>query len=141
MITRHMPDLGALNYIPAEAMADLGFSSVVVSDGLVFVSGVAPIQGPEFAIVGESDLGAQCAYVLDVLAKSLESVGSSPKSIVDLTVYLTGTTEIGSKYTEIAPQLARFVGNDRPTATAVGVTSLFLPAQQIEVRAVARVSR
>ncbi|NDK92580.1 hypothetical protein GYA93_23965 [Gordonia desulfuricans] len=141
MTTRHMPDLGTLDYIPAAAMADLGFSSVVISDGLVFVSGVAPIQGPEFAIVGAGDLGSQCEYVLKVLAGSLESVGSSAREILDITVYLTGTTEIGSKYTEIAPQLAAFVGEDRPTATAVGVTSLFLPEQQIEIRAVAKVSQ
>ncbi len=120
----------------------LGFSGMVGADGFLHISGVAPIHGPDFAIVGKGDLKAQCKYVLDVLGRTLKAGGSSPEALIDIVVLLTdfnGTGEIGSKYVEIAPLLAAFSGEHRPASTAVGVSCLFKPEQMIELRAVARI--
>jgi 2-iminobutanoate/2-iminopropanoate deaminase len=139
MITRSSPEL---DYLPPKAMSDLGFSGMVDADGLLHIAGIAPLHGPEFAIVGSGDLKAQCKYVLDVLGRHLKAAGSSPQGLIDITVFLTdfdGTGEIGSKYLAIAPMLAAFSGEHRPTSTAVGVRCLFTPEQLIELRAVAKV--
>jgi enamine deaminase RidA (YjgF/YER057c/UK114 family) len=108
------------------------------------IAGIAPLHGPEFATVGKGDLKAQCRYVLEVLGRTLKAGGSSPEGLIDIVVLLTdynGTGEIGSKYAAIAPLLAEFSGEHRPTSTAVGVSCLFTPDQMIELRAVAKILR
>jgi 2-iminobutanoate/2-iminopropanoate deaminase len=139
MIKRSSPDL---DYIPAEAFQGLAFNQLVTTGDLLFIGGTAPVRGSDLKIVGVGNLKTQCMYVLEVLDRSLKAGGSSKEHLLNWTVYLTDPNksgEIGSKYLEIAPALRDWVGPHGPAATAVGVASLFLPEQMIEIEAVAAV--
>jgi enamine deaminase RidA (YjgF/YER057c/UK114 family) len=116
----------------------------LLRNGFLHIAGIAPLQGPDFAIVGKGDLQTRCSYCLDVLGRTLEAGGSSAEGLIDIVVLLTdfnGTGEIGSKYAEIAPLLAAFSGEHRPSSTAAGVSCLFTLDQRIEIRAVAKILR
>lgn len=142
MIRRSNPHLDG--YIPSEAFDQLAFSQVVSSNGLLFLGGIAPVAGPEFVPVSPGDLHGQCAFVLDILGKSLEAGGSTPAHLLDWTVYLKdvdGSGAVGKQYMEIAPLLREFTGGEGPSATAVGVSGLFVPEQLIEIQAIAAVAR
>lgn len=139
MITRSTPEL---DYLPPDSTTALGFHALVGTDGLLHLSGIAPFHGPDFAIVGKDDLKAQCAYVLQVLERALKAGGSTPQSVLDITVYLTdpeGAGEIGTRYSEIAPLLKSAFDGNLPCSTAVGVNCLFTVDQMIEIRAVAKI--
>lgn len=141
MIVRSTPEI---DYLPPSACDSLGFSGMVGANGFLFISGIAPIRGPNFEIVGAGDLKAQCRFVLGVLQRTLVAGGSSAEGLLDIVVLLTDydrAGEIGSKYAEIAPMLSAFSGKHRPTSTAVGVSCLFKPEQMIELRAVAKILR
>ncbi|MBY6382494.1 RidA family protein [Rhodococcus erythropolis] len=143
MIRRSNPSLE--NYVPAEMISDtLGFHQVVSYNGLLFLGGIAPVSGAALEIVTPGDLKGQCAFVLDILGKSLAAGGSSAEQLLDWTVYLKdvdGAGAIGAQYLEIVPQLKAFVGANGPSATAVGVHGLFVPEQLIEIQAIAATSK
>jgi len=122
------------------ATPEFAFHLAVKTDGIVFTQGVAPIS-TSLEVIGRDDLIAQCEFTLKTLKGILESAGSSPRHMLNWTIYLkdTGTGEIGSKYLKILPQLLEFVGEDAPTATAIGVASLFIPGVLIEISAIAKV--
>ncbi|WP_285362898.1 RidA family protein [Microbacterium sp. LMC-P-041] len=136
MIERMHPQLD--QYV---ATTEFAFHLAVKTDGIVFTQGVGPLSR-EFEVIGGDDLSAQCEFTLKTLADILETAGSSPRHMLNWTIYLTdpqGTGEIGSKYLQILPQLVAFVGEEAPTATAAGVSALFIPGQQIEISAIAKV--
>lgn len=135
MIERMHPQLD--RYV---ATPEFAFHLAVQTDGIVFTQGVAPIS-TSFEVIGGDDLSAQCEFTLETLKGILEAAGSSPRHMLNWTIYLTdsGNGEMGSKYMQILPQLLAFVGEDAPAATAIGVSSLFIPGVQIEISAVAKV--
>jgi len=140
MISRSNP---GLDYIPAEKF---GYSLIVSAGDLLFVSGVAPLRGrDDLKVVGAGDLKAQCSYILEILDQKLKAGGSSRERVVSWTVYLVDRdrpAEIGSKWREIFPLLQDWAGpHNMPAATAVGVASLFVPEQMIEIEAIATVGK
>lgn len=140
LITRATPEIG---YQPPENTTAMGFHALVKSDGVVYLSGVAPLNGPDAVIVGKDDLVAQTAYVLEIIDRALREAGSSPAHILDWTIFLKdhdGTGEIASKFLAIVPQLKAFVGEELPCCTAVGVPCLFTVEQFIEIQVTAKVA-
>ncbi|WP_269430172.1 RidA family protein [Rhodococcus sp. MEB064] len=124
------------------ATTEFAFHLAVSSDGLLYTQGVGPVS-QTFEVIGGDDLVAQCEFTLKTLDSILEAGGSSRRHLLNWTIYLTdpqGTGEIGSKYLKILPQLCEFVGSHAPTATAAGVSCLFIPGQQIEISAIAKVA-
>ncbi len=125
MKTIHVP--GAL--VPAGH-----YAQAIVSNGLVFVSGILPIDmftGEKFA---DADLDTQTELVLANLEKILLAAGSDLSRVVRTTVYVSD----GAYWTPVNAIYARVFGDHRPARTMVPTGPLHY-GMKIELDAVAEV--
>lgn len=105
-------------------------ATVETESGLVFVSG----QVDE---TRENSVEGQMRKALDNLKIALIAAGSSVGQLLQVRVYIRG--EFGEHMETAMPILARFLGESRPSITAIGVASLASPSILVEVEAVASV--
>ena len=111
------------------------YSQAVISSGLVFVSGVLPIDmftGEKFA---DTDLDTQTSLVLANLERILVAAGSDLSHVVRTTVYVSD----GAYWTAVNAIYARVFGAHRPARTMVPTGPLHYGVK-IEIDAVAEVS-
>ena len=125
--------------INPDGLAEIpGANHVVVAKGStqVYLSGQTP-TGPDGSLVGEGDLAEQARVVFENLKTCLAAAGATPQDIVRSTIYVVDY-EPSCLDGIFAGAIAAF-GEDLPTSTStlVGVTSLFVPGQLIEVDAIA----
>ncbi len=133
MIERSIP---SLDYVDAETFRALGFVQSVRWNGMVHYAGIVPFRGgmaSGLRLVGEGDMAAQLAFMLEVLDACLAADGGSRANLLSWTLY---TTDMDA-FMAIAPMLAEWVGDHPPASTTVGVSRLALPGQMLELTAIA----
>ncbi|MBC8151427.1 MAG: RidA family protein [Bacteroidetes bacterium] len=110
------------------------YSPATVSNGLVFVSGILPIDmftGEKFA---EASLDQQTELALANLERILIAAGSDLKRVVRTTIYLSD----GAYWVPVNAIYARVFGSHRPARTMVPTGPLHYGVK-IELDAVAEV--
>jgi len=111
--TFHVPGI-------SEAVAGAGvpLSAVVKGAGLVFVSGMPPIDTKNQRLVN-GDIGKQTEVCLDNVKAALEAAGSSMDKVLKVTVYASNS----AYFSTINKVYARYFGDDPPARTFVTVGS------------------
>ena len=111
--TFHVPGI-------SEAIAGAGvpLSAVVKGAGLVFVSGMPPIDTKNRRLVN-GDIGKQTEVCLDNVKAALEAAGSSMDKVLKVTVYASNS----AYFSTINKVYARYFSDDPPARTFVTVGS------------------
>jgi enamine deaminase RidA (YjgF/YER057c/UK114 family) len=112
--------------------AQFGFSQAVRVGDLVLISGQMPVD-PTGTLLHPGDVVAQTTVVFENMAAVLAAGGLSLSSVVELVSYHTDFRDIGP----FAEVKAKFFPSDYPAWTSLGVASLALPGQLVEVKATA----
>ncbi len=108
------------------------FTDAVGAGGLLFVSGIVPVDESR-ELVGGDDVVAQARQVFDNMAAVLSAAGCSFADVVKVTLYLTDVADRPL----INPVRQEVFGDTRPASTLVEVSALVIPGARIEVEAVA----
>lgn len=109
------------------------YTDAVRADGLLFVSGIVPVDASG-AVVGD-DVVAQAEQVFALLGRVLGAAGAGPADVAKVTVFLLDKED----RVRINPVRERFFGATRPASTLVEVSGLAVPGARLEVEAVALV--
>ena len=111
--TFHVPGI-------SEAIAGAGvpLSAVVKGAGLVFVSGMPPIDTKNRRLVN-GDIGKQTEVCLDNVKAALEAAGSSMEKVLKVTVYASNA----AYFSTINKVYARYFSDAPPARTFVTVGS------------------
>jgi 2-iminobutanoate/2-iminopropanoate deaminase len=111
--TFHVPGI-------SEAIAGAGvpLSAVVKGAGLVFVSGMPPIDTKNRRLVN-GDIGKQTEVCLDNVKAALEAAGSSMDKVLKVTVYASNA----AYFSTINKVYARYFSDAPPARTFVTVGS------------------
>ena len=126
--------MSANRAIQVDPLRDATFSTAVVRDGWVFVSGLTawiPGEGVE----RPGDLVHQTEVVYERLARVLEQAGCTFADVVSTREFITTT----DGYRETAEIRRRYFTEPFPAATGVIVAGLLRPGVVIEVEAIAAV--
>ncbi len=107
------------------------YSSAIVHEGIVYVSGQLPMD-PEKGAPVEGGIKAQARAALKGISVVLEAAGSSKENVLRTTAYIPDVT-LWSKVNEV---YAEFFGNHKPARTVVPTTKLHYGCL-IEIDAVA----
>jgi enamine deaminase RidA (YjgF/YER057c/UK114 family) len=99
---------------------------------LLFISGQVAF-GPDGAIVGAGDAGAQAAQCLRNVDVLLRAAGGGPGAVVRVVVYLTDIADRAA----VAEARRAYFGDHRPAATLVEVKGLVHPDLVVEIEATA----
>ncbi len=99
---------------------------------LVFISGQAGIDG-NGQIVGRGDFDAQANQAFRNLDRALRAGGSSLRSVIKVTIYLT---DMG-QFSKIVELRGKWFTAPYPADTIVEVSSLYSPEAMIEIEAIA----
>lgn len=110
------------------------YSQAVVSNGLMFVSGILPIDMLTGEKLADADLDQQTELVLANLARILAAGGSDMSRVVRTTVYVSD----GAYWASVNTIYARIFGMHRPARTMVPTGPLHYGVK-IELDAVAEV--
>ena len=108
------------------------FTDAVAAAGLLFVSGIVPVDEAG-GLVGGDDVVAQARQVLANMADVLATAGCSFADVVKVTVFLTDVNDRPL----VNPVRQEVFGESRPASTLVEVSALVIPGARIEVEAVA----
>ena len=108
------------------------FTDAVQAGGLLFVSGIVPVDG-EGRLVGGDDVVAQTRQVFDNLRAVLAAAGCGFEDVVKVTVFLTDVDDRPL----INPVRQEVFGSSRPASTLVEVSRLAVDGAKVEVEAVA----
>jgi 2-iminobutanoate/2-iminopropanoate deaminase len=102
---------------------------------LVFVSGqlALDVQG---RLVGEGDMARQTEQVFENLRAILEANGATFRDVVKIGSYLTDMSQLAA----MREVRARYLPEEPPASTLVGVSGLVLPEALLEVEVVAAVA-
>jgi 2-iminobutanoate/2-iminopropanoate deaminase len=99
---------------------------------VVFVSGQISLSA-DGEVMHEGDFAGQVRLTFENLRTVLEAAGATLDDVVKLSVFLTDM----SRMPEYGMVKAEFFKGKQPASTAVGVTSLALPALMVEIEAIA----
>lgn len=126
--TSHTMKIKALNPPDAPA-ADVGYTPGILAEGerLVFISG----QGPRDY---DSDMETQFRQTFERIKVIMEQAGGSMRNIVILRAYFVNFSRDLPVYRKVRKE---YLVKPYPASTAVGVTELAPPGNQIEIEAVA----
>jgi reactive intermediate/imine deaminase len=103
---------------------------------LVFVSGQLPLDA-EGRLVGEGDMARQTEQVFENLRAILEANGASFRDVVKVGSYVTDMSQLAA----MREVRVRYLAEEPPASTLVGVSGLVLPDALLEVDVVAAVAR
>jgi 2-iminobutanoate/2-iminopropanoate deaminase len=114
---------------PDAPAADIGYTPGILAEGerLVFISG----QGPRDF---NADMETQFRQTFDRIKLILEQAGGSMKNIVILRAYFVHFSRDLAVYRKVRKE---YLVQPYPASTAVGVTELAPPGNQIEIEALA----
>ena len=110
----------------------VGYSRVVRAGRLVEVAGCTA-TGPDGALVGIDDAGAQARQALKNVVAALAQVGARPEDVLRTRIYVT---DIASWEAVGAAHGAVFA-DIRPVATMIEVSALIDPRMLVEIEATA----
>jgi len=108
------------------------FTDAVEANGLLFVSGIVPVDAQR-ELVGGDDVVAQARCVFDNMRDVLAAAGCTFADVVKVTVFLTDVDDRPL----INPVRQDVFGDTRPASTLVEVSALVIPGAKIEVECVA----
>jgi reactive intermediate/imine deaminase len=108
------------------------FTDAVEAAGLLFVSGIVPVD-EQRELVGGDDVVAQSRQVFANMRDVLAAAGCGFGDVVKVTVYLT---DVGDR-AAVNPVRQEVFGEARPASTLVEVSALVIPGAKIEVDAIA----
>jgi reactive intermediate/imine deaminase len=108
------------------------FTDAVAAGGLLFVSGIVPVDESR-ELVGGDDVVAQARKVFENMGDVLAAAGCSFADVVKVTIFLTDVNDRPL----VNPVRQDAFGETRPASTLVEVSALVIPGAKIEVEAVA----
>jgi reactive intermediate/imine deaminase len=108
------------------------FTDAVAAGGLLFVSGIVPVDERR-ELVGGDDVVAQARCVFENMRQVLAAAGCGFADVVKVTVFLTDVADRPL----VNPVRQEVFGDSRPASTLVEVSALVIPGAKIEVEAVA----
>ena len=108
------------------------FTDAVHAGGLLFVSGIVPVDG-DGRLVGGDDVVAQTRQVFENMRAVLAAAGCGFEDVVKVTVFLTDIDD----RPRINPVRQEVFGETRPASTLVEVSRLAVDGAKVEVEAVA----
>jgi len=118
--------------VPGQAEPISHFTDAVVAGGLLFVSGVVPVDEHR-NLVGGDDVVAQARCVFENMRQVLAAGGCTFADVVKVTVFLTDVNDRAA----INPVRQEVFGSTRPASTLVEISALVIPGARIEVECVA----
>ena len=108
------------------------YTDAVLAGGLLFVSGVVPVDGTG-RVVGGDDVAEQARQVFRNMGEVLAAAGCSFADVVKVTVFLIDVDDRPS----INSVRQEVFGETRPASTLVEISRLAVPGAKIEVEAIA----
>ncbi len=122
---------------PEGLFANPAYTHVVATSGgqTVYISGQVA-TGPDGAVVGVGDLGAQATQVMHNLQAALASVGATFADVVKITTFVVGYRP-EHRAVITAARSSFFPAGEPPASTLLGVQALAAPEWLIEIEAVA----
>jgi 2-iminobutanoate/2-iminopropanoate deaminase len=108
------------------------FTDAVAAGGLLFVSGIVPVDENR-ELVGGDDVVVQARQVFANMGEVLAAAGCSFADVVKVTVFLTDVADRPL----VNPVRQEVFGDARPASTLVEISALVIPGARIEVEAVA----
>ena len=112
------------------------FTDAVEAAGLLFVSGIVPVD-EQRELVGGEDVVAQARQVFANMRDVLAAAGCGFGDVVKVTVYLKNIED----RPRINPVRQEYFGASRPASVLVEVSDLFVPGLEVEIDAIAHVPR
>ncbi len=106
----------------------LGYSRVVKAGPFIFVGGTTSVQA-DGTVYGEGSMYEQCKFIFEKMIKCLEDAGGKKEEVVRVKMYLTDM----SLAKEAIQAYSEFFKEIKPLNTAVGIDTLFRPAQLAEI--------
>ena len=116
-----------------QVQEQIGWADAVVTDGVVYVSGV-----PAYLAPGETDPEKAYARAFDALGKTLQRAGASWDDVVFMTTY---HTDPSGQIEAFAKVKARYMKSPPPAWSAVGTTALLQPGALVEIALIAHLPR
>lgn len=120
----------------ASEYANILISQGYSVNGTIYISGQYSHDTTD-AVTGVDDFAAQVRQTLKNIDRVLAGFDATKSDIADMIIYLTNPPEQSAP---LVPLLQDYMGEHRPAATVIGVTSLWYPEQLIEIRVVAHAS-
>jgi enamine deaminase RidA (YjgF/YER057c/UK114 family) len=111
----------------------IGWADAVVSNGVVYVSGV-----PAYLASGETDMEVAFARAFEAIGKTLERAGVSWSDVVELRTYHTNP---GAQIDAFAKVKSRYMKSPPPAWSAIGTSGLLQPGALVEIAVVAHVPK
>ena len=111
----------------------IGWADAIVSNGVVYVSGV-----PAFLASGERDTEKAYVRAFEALGKTLQRAGVSWDDVVSMTTY---HLDPAAQLETFAKVKARYMKSPPPAWSAIGTTALLQPGALVEIAIVAHVPK
>lgn len=119
---------------PWKWSAAYGYSQGVRAGNLLFISGQMPVDD-DGKLVGSGDVTAQAHRIFANLQTVLNAARLKFDDLVEIVSYHVDMNDLP----KVADVKSSYIRKEFPAWTALGVTSLALPGQLLEIRAVAAV--
>jgi 2-iminobutanoate/2-iminopropanoate deaminase len=110
------------------------YTDAVRTGGLLFVSGIVPIDG-NGQLVGEGDVVEQTRQIFRNMELALSAGGCEFGDVVKVTTFLLDINDRA----RINPVRQEVFGDARPASTLVEVSALAVPGALLEIEAVAAI--
>ena len=120
--------------VPGQAEPISHFTDAVEANGLLFVSGIVPVDERR-DLVGGEDVVLQARCVFENMRAVLAAAGCTFADVVKVTVFLTDVNDRAL----INPVRQEVFGETLPASTLVEVSALAIPGARIEVECVAAI--
>ena len=124
-----------INYSSGAVWEELvGYSRAVQVGNVIEIAGTTAYVNGE--LVGRGDLYAQCTYIFEKVAATLEQAGSGLKDVVRTRTFVTDITQ----WEAFAKAHAEYFGNIRPVASLIEVKGFIDPEMLVEIEMTAIIS-
>ena len=111
----------------------LGYADAIVSNGIVYISGV-----PAYLRPGETDTEKAYTRTFDALGKTLQRAGVTWDDVVSMTTY---HTDPNAQIEIFAKVKARYMKSPPPAWSAIGTNGLLQPGGLVEIALIAHVPK
>jgi len=122
--------------VPGQAEPISHYTDAVEANGLLFVSGIVPVDA-DGRVIGGEDVVEQARQVFRNMGEVLAAAGAGFADVVKVTVFLTDVDDRA----RINPVRQEVFGEARPASTLVEISRLAIPGAKIEVECVAALPR
>jgi len=122
--------------VPGQAEPISHYTDAVEANGLLFVSGIVPVDA-DGRVIGGEDVVEQARQVFRNMGEVLAVAGAGFADVVKVTVFLTDVDDRA----RINPVRQEVFGEARPASTLVEISRLAIPGAKIEVECVAALPR